>query len=432
MAKRSDRPESLARFIVAAARFFVRLPKFVLVAVLGLAERLARRAGAGETELAPLVEIKEIFRDDPKGREAVRRMIGEGRDSLLVSTVAGALKHYRRPPADPVSLFAQARVHAERVAPATARVAFFGEHFEFAPLKDAYAAAGLRVVGDKEHPLVALGEVDAAEIALAGAESREWVNAALAKGVAVSLHPGQTSAEDLLVFFSKARQYDTPLRVFYPYLHYRPVQQIAALLAAGEIGEPSQIRVRATLGGPGAAARLDPPFGENPLAHPAFDHFLLLTLWGGPAAELSAYVQPMDETTGGQAMIAVRFAAPGRLGMLECTWAPGLHLRSDFYPHDLDAEICGTDGIIWLRRGMAERTHAAPVAVRAGMTAYTIGVERGQNEAWAGVYTDAAGHLREMIAGRTVEHLTLEQIVTARRLAQNVAAAASSREVIRL
>ncbi len=412
-------------------RLLVRLPKFALVAVLGLVEGVVRRGGASEEELAPLVEIKEIFRDDPKGRATLRRMIREGRDAQILSFIDGLKKHYRKPPGDPTAAYATVACNEAWPVPKKARVVFIGDHYEFAYLRATYAARDdFEVVERSASPPDALDSVDAIELSLDDPEAAQWLDAALGKGVVVSLHAGAASTEKVLAAYRKAKGQAAPWRVFSPYLYYEPVQRAKAMLVQGVIGEPGTLRVRATLAGRGGAASLEPPFGDHPLRHPAFNHFALLTLFGGPVKRLTAYVQPMDAETGGQALVSVEYAAAGRVGLLECTYAPQMRVRSEFFPHDLEAELCGTDGILWLRRGMAARTQQAPLAVRVGMSAYTIGVESGLREDWAGVYEKAAEDLRGMVGGRTVELLDSDALVSALKLGEAVAEAAATREVV--
>ncbi|MDP8222583.1 MAG: hypothetical protein P9L99_04430 [Candidatus Lernaella stagnicola] len=421
------------RFTLRLVRVLLRLPKPCGLAALSVIERLMRLTVESEADLAPIVEIKEIYRDDPKGREALRRMICEGRDTQIVSMVHGIIKHFGKPPSDPVDAYAGLNVEERHLAPDKARVAFLGEHYEYPFLRAAYAARGdLTVVEKDARPLALLSIVDAVEIAVAGPETLEWVDAALAKGVAVSLHAADASPQWLAGAMAKAKRYGTPLRVFYPYLFYPPVQRVKALIVEGAIGELGNLRVRATLGGKGGVRQLDPPFGDQPLLHPAFNHFALLTLWGGAGRNLTAYLRPMDGESGGQAVVAVEFAAAGRLGLLECTYAPHMHLRSAFYPHDLEAELCGTDGVIWLRRGMAARTPQAAVAVRVGAQAYTIGVGSGMNEQWEAVYQNAAAHLREMISGRTRQLIDNDALLSAQGLLAKTAEAATAAEVVNL
>jgi len=208
--------------------------------------------------------------------------------------------------------------------------------------------------------------------------------------------------------------------------------KMKALLAEDLLGEIGAIRVRAILGGNGAPQVLAPPFGERPLLHPAFDHFFLLTFLGGPAARLTAYLQPMDAQTGGQAMVAVRHQSAGCYSHLECAYAPELSVRSEYYPHDLTVEVAGTNGIIWLRRGMADRTQEPPLTVRVGREAYTIGIESGMTADWAKVYHEAAAEWLAAIGGRVVTRLTTEQALSAFQLRERVVDAAQSGRVVSL
>jgi len=116
---------------------------------------------------------------------------------------------------------------------------------------------------------------------------------------------------------------------------------------------------------------------------------------------------------GGQGMIAVRHRAPGRYGLLEMIHAPQMTLPSAYYPHAVEAEVSGTDGIAWLRRGMAQPSREAPLAVRVGKTAYTIGVERGLTAEWDALYAHAAAHLRALAAGKAQPIVGAEDLFAA-------------------
>jgi hypothetical protein len=138
----------------------------------------------------------------------------------------------------------------------------------------------------------------------------------------------------------------------------------------------------------------------------------------------------MDPVKGGQGLINCKFVHPGRYGLLECTYAPELHVRSDFFPHDLEVEIAGTDGILWLSRGMGKRTQAAPLRVRVAREASTIGVECGLEEEWSSVYATAAGEMVRMVSGRARPLMKPEEILSAFRLQERAYEASRAREVL--
>jgi hypothetical protein len=74
-------------------------------------------------------------------------------------------------------------------------------------------------------------------------------------------------------------------------------------------------------------------------------------------------------------------------------------VKTDHQPYDLEIEIAGSDGIVWLRRGMGNHTPAAPIMVRTGRKAYTIGVECGFPTNWNHVYRQMALEFVNVIHG---------------------------------
>jgi predicted dehydrogenase len=221
------------------------------------------------------------------------------------------------------------------------------------------------------------------------------------------------------------------IRVFDPYLYFPPTVRLRALIAEGEIGELTTVRVRALLAGKGGAAQFGPPFGDAPLRHPAFDRFLLLAFLGGAASKLTAYVQPMD-ASGGQAQVACQYSAGGRYGLLECVYAPEMYVRSDHWPHDLTVEVAGTDGVIWMRRGMAATTAEPPLFVRTGQSAYSIGIETGMTADWRDAYRAAVAEMGEAVAGRVSERMPAADVVSALAMREKVHAAALGDRTISL
>jgi predicted dehydrogenase len=424
----------VASILLAVVRGLVRLPSGVQAALLGGVERLLRLIAKGRWDLQPLVEIKDVIRRDPQGRRAVREILLKGRREQLVSYLSGVLRHYASGGGEPLRSFARVRVDSKKMRPSPVRVTFLGEHHEFEFLRQAYAdRPGCEVLDPQLDVNAALDQAHGVEVALDRPEAVDWARAAVARGLAVSLHLGpRASPEALRSLLATSEANGAWRRVFYAPLYWRSVEKLRALVADGEIGELGTVRVRATLGGRGGTRTMAAPFGDRPLDHPAFDHFLLLPFLGGPVSHVTAYVQPMDAAGGGQALVDCRYAAPGRYALLECTYAPELTVRSPLYPHDLEIEVAGTDGIIWLRRGTAERTQEPPLTVRTGRTAYTIGVEAGLPEPWPQVYRAAAAELAEAARGRLVERMTTEEILSAVQLRERVYEVAAGRQVARL
>jgi len=419
---RGDRRRRLAASLVLkVARWFVRQPFTRQVRLLGWAEKVV---GIFQpTAVEPLRDLKETIRDDERGRIAVRRLITEARDTQALSIIQGILRHHLPPKPEMERGAAQSNRKPLRLA-------LVGEHYEFTFLRQAYQEnKGFHLAPETDELPTGL---DAVEIALGDERSMDWARTAIRRGLAVSVHPTCAKADQTAELITLARAAKSPFRVFHAGLHYPPLRRLRAMMAAGEIGEPAMIRVRALLGGAGGALTIDPPFGDDPLRHPAFDQAILLAWLGGPIERLAAYLQSMDAGRGGQGLVDCRYAAPGRYGLLECAYAPELRLFSTHYPHDLEVEVTGTDGFIVLRRGMSERIQAAPLTVRVGRTAYTIGVESGLHAEWEAVYRVAVLEMSDMIQGTARQMIDDRALLSAMRLRDAIPHAARTTATIGL
>jgi predicted dehydrogenase len=260
-----------------------RLPDGVLKAGAAALARFAETAGAPAEARTALGDLDDLVRNEPRGLEALKRILLETRQEQLRAIVEGILKHH---------------------------VGWFDP--------------------------------------VAGTPPESGVSAAVA----------------------------------YRAWAWPPVRALAALVAEGTLGEVASIRVQAVLGGRGGRLPAVPPDPDGWPCHDAFDHLPLLAILGGPIATVAAYADPMDPVRGGRALVAVGFEAPGRYGLLECVWAPDMTVASEGRPHDLQAEVAGTDGVAWLRRGEGRRAMQAPIQVRVGKEWRTYGVANGLEDAW--------------------------------------------------
>ena len=369
---------------MGVARAAARLPDGVIVAAVDVACRAAAAAKAPAGTRAALGDLLGVVRDDPRGLDAIRRIVLETRDGQLRSMIEGLLRHYVEPAAEGA---ARARGAARPTA-----MAVVGAGPDASGLAAAYARrAGWRVIAADGAGGVPAGVVEVADPAFAASER---LVALLERGVAVSLSPAcvETPAR-LDELREAARRGGTWVRVLYLPALWPPGRRFAELLAGGAIGEVASIRVQAVLGGRGAPQNGEPPDRDDWTAHPAFDHGMLLALLGGPIGRVTGYLSPMDPVRGGRGVLACAFEAPGRYGTLECAWAPQLTVSSAHLPYDLQVEAAGTDGVAWLRRGMGRRTQQAPIEVRAGKDWYQIGAGTGLVDDWDAAYEAAADDL---------------------------------------
>ncbi|MFC1707986.1 hypothetical protein ACFL59_14415 [Planctomycetota bacterium] len=423
----------LSHVAVALARLGARLPDAAILALLGAAQSLVRRCDPRGEGAVQLDDVRAVFAEDPKGSRVLRRIILETRRAQLVALIEGVLKHHllADEPA-PAKLGEPRCAGVARSSAQKARIGFLGSGHELELLKQAYEqATGCEVMTIAQTGGELPSGLSGLEVGYGTPVPEEWLASALRRGVGVSLHHSGLGSRDMLGRLrALSDQGRAPLRVFYPYLHYAPVRRVKELLTAGEIGEVCAIRVRATIGGRGGALAPEIPERNGYGAHPAFDHFMLLVYLGGAAEAAAAYLNPMDATSGGQGLISCKFGAAGRYGLMEWTFAPEMYIRSEHYPYDLEVEIAGSDGLIWLQRGMAQRTRAAPVYVRSGRHAFPIGAESGLPDDWGHVYLRGAEHFLGLLQGRGRPLMSHTDLLAAVTLKERVDEAARANGVV--
>jgi predicted dehydrogenase len=413
--------------LAAASRCLAIIPLGLVRLGVALFAALVERDSRRSDNPAPLHDLHLTLAHDPVGAQAIRRMLRRARWSQLVAVLRGYLAYHlsARPTMAPVCREKGLGTirHPRRGALTVAVVG--PEDRETARLAEHYRTLAGVTVGAAANCAALPAGIDAVELGpLSGATATD-MTALLGRGIAVSasyqLIDDSAAARCLC---AAAARHTVPLRIFYPHLYYQPLWKVRELLANDVVGEVTTIRLRATCGGPGATWPPAPIERQRFFHHPAFDHFLLLRLLGGEAAAVTGYLSwpaaatadlglagtgPADTglaDTGlvstalaGTGLADVRLYQPGRYALLDCSAAPQMHLTSAHFPYDLEAEIAGSDGIIWLTRFMAQRTQVAPIAVRVGRRAFTIGVESTLALEWDSVYRGAAEHLCELLRG---------------------------------
>lgn len=417
---------------VGILQLAARLPDWLLLATLRVVKFFITLLKQDGSELQMVDDLISILSTDPRGNTIIRRLFLDNRPRQLQALIHGVIKHQL--PSSNHAFVAIAAVPSprRRVKPWLApRIALIGKGFDCQKLTLAYQQTHrchLTVI-DSVRELTK--EFDAWEIGPSPQLSLDLLEDALATGITLSLHyQALPDPEATCRILELASGHRTPLRIFYPYLYFAPVQRLKRLIESDEIGELATVRIRATVAGKGGLLTPEPIPKTDYLAHPGFDHFLLLTYLGGPMEQIAVYLNPMSQDHGGQALISGKYAAPGRYGLLELTSAPHLFIRSPYFPYDLEAELAGSNGIIWLRRGMGDRCYLAPITVRVGKRAYSLGVESGVPQSWDVVYTTAVEHFLGILAGRGVALINDADIRSAAKIKGAVMAAAEQKSVV--
>jgi len=425
--------ELASRLILKLLRYLAGLSDASLARMLGFLERVLRLFGRDAEDLAAIIELKEIAQGDPEGMALIRNLILEARDGQVLALITGSIRHYAlsRPRGeDPRD------VQGKKAAKDLVRLGIAGDHFDLRMLDEACDAhEQCRSLPLRAKELLAddalLDEVNCLEVSYRTLVTEEFIGKAVRRGVKLSVHHTCLNGpESLKAMLRIGGSSGNTLRIFHPLLYYPPVVRLKNLLDRNQIGEVGSIRVRATVGGKGGRFAPVRPHPERYLDHPAFDLFLLMTWLGGCVEKVTAYLNPMDPDRGGQGLIDCKFSHPGRYGLLECTWAPELHVRSEFYPYDLEVEIAGSDGIVWLTRGMGKRIQDAPLRLRVARETTTIGVDCGLEEAWSAAYRNAATDMFRMVSGQARPRMKPEEMISAFRLKERAYEAARCAEVL--
>ncbi len=391
----------LVGILIGVTKFLARLKDKNLLAVLRVASAVGKLTVFHKAPNNPLEEIAEIIRDDERGNRALRALILEGRPQQLRSFVRGMLTHYVLPKTSRAIPVVRPAKRPKRAA-RKLDIGLIGEHPSYDAIRRAYESVpNCRTISDAKlvDPADLLNDCHALEFVSVEKEKIPLVESVIRRKKPLSLsYESLRKSEELRNAVAWAPA-DAPIRIWHPSLYYPPVMQVRKILDAQEIGEITTIRLRALLG------KLDDHNGPGKTPNeymkgPFFDHYPLLSYIGGDMDQCFRYLNNMDADKGGQGVVSIKFKRPGLYGSLECAWAPEMLIHSEELPLDIELEIAGTDGIIWLRGGPGQIAPKAPIRVRAGKSSYTLGVESGMGVDWSAVYENLTFEFARIARGK--------------------------------
>lgn len=422
------------RVLLAFIRMFSKLPDSLALPMIRFVEWIVSRQNADSRDPNPVKEVREIMESSAKENRAVRNILGDNRTSDAVSMLRGVFKHHLIPRPLPFDEF---NTHTPGLYQAKSRfkVGIIGDGAQAQWLARQYQArADVNWIGleakDKSKIEKLITSSDGIEVWDFNSINDDLLGELFSGQLAVSVHPAAIiDAKTAKQILTLAKTGGAPFRMAAPYLYYAPVMKAFEMIQDDVIGDVSMLRIRAAIG-KGGKEKPAPMPKKNVLSHEAFDHFLLMIFFAGPAQKVASYINPFRAKKGGQALVNFKFERDGRYGLLECALAPELYIRSDHFPYDFEAEITGTDGIIWIRRGMGERTQSAPISVRVGKSAYTVGVETGMPVNWDQVYVNMAGHFVQMMESKQSGYFDSAAILSAYRAKERAYESEKVREVV--
>ncbi len=224
--------------------------------------------------------------------------------------------------------------------------------------------------------LLARDDVDAVEVLTPTNTHAQVVGAALAAGKHVSCQkPLANTVAEVRSLGEQAARAGVVLRTSECYLHYPPLELARSMIEAGEIGDPTVVRIKTVVGTTDSEfqSRLDYDgywwrFDERSPGGHLFDdvvHKYACASWlpGHPVTSVQSVVRQTGFFFEAPTVALFEYDDPGLLGMMEVSYAPEMHIRSSYYGADEFFEVQGTEGWIWVTRCTGEMLDLPPVVL---------------------------------------------------------------------
>jgi len=148
------------------------------------------------------------------------------------------------------------------------------------------------------------------------------------------------------------------LRVNDPYIFYPPIVKAKRLIEAGEIGPPSMVRVRTTVGSMECGWEVDAGAwawrfdqkrsGGGNMLDDMHHKFAVALYLGGEIEKVSAFIENRDLFVDAPATVMWKYKADQRYGVMECVHAGEMQIKTKYYNCEERFEITGSRGILWI------------------------------------------------------------------------------------
>ena len=174
-------------------------------------------------------------------------------------------------------------------------------------------------------------------------------------------------------------------RVTENFIYYPPLVKAKELLDSGAIGEPSMIRIRTVRGPkrsvpgyevePGAYVwRDDPTLNAGGTLFDDGWHKYATAMWMmGDVEKVQAMITKTEEyTLEAPSSITWKFKNRDCLAVFDYLSAPGMFIRTKYYPLDEFFEIQGSKGTLWITKCTGEMLDLPPVMLHTGSSTENI------------------------------------------------------------
>jgi predicted dehydrogenase len=215
-----------------------------------------------------------------------------------------------------------------------------------------------------------------------------------------------------------AQKANVMLRVNDPYVFYPPVVKAKEMIEAGEIGNPSMVRVRTTVGSMECGWDVDPNAwawrfdqtrsGGGNMLDDMHHKFAVALFLGGDVEKVSAFIENRDYFVDAPATVMWKYKAGQRYGVMECVHADEMFIKTKYYNCEERFEITGSRGIIWITRCTGQLMDIPPLVL------YRDGETRGYNDIpaeWEEGFKGSNIHFIDCLLEGTTPHLTGEEAI---------------------
>ncbi len=223
-----------------------------------------------------------------------------------------------------------------------------------------------------------------------------------------------------------------------PWMFFEPMDRAVEIALKKNVGRPNSVRFRSVIGGAGGwDTYLNPDFRASepdPVREPEkevmrefYEKLSLAYRLFGPITEIHAIPGVRDGR--GTSVVTWKHEAHTTYGVLEVTFAPGLEIRSAYYPREDNTEISGTAGIIWVTRGCSQMRREPTLHIYRGENEFSYG---NLKDDWQTAYDNCALYFADCAAKRGNPELYPYRSMLAVTYADAAARSAATGERIKL
>jgi len=286
--------------------------------------------------------------------------------------------------------------------------------------------------------LLADDDIDAVEIITPHDLHCPMVVDAAKAGKHISVQkPMARSVAECREMIAAAEKAGVTLRVNDPFVFYPPIVRAKELIEAGEIGAPSMVRVRTTVGSIECGWDVDPEAwtwrfdkersGGGNMLDDMHHKFAVALFLGGDVEKVSAFIENREYFVDAPATVMWKYKADQCYGVMECVHAGEMQIKTKYYNCEERFEITGSRGILWITR-CTGRLMDIPALIM-----YRDGATHGYNDIpadWSEGFKGSNIHFIDCLLDGTTPGLTGEEAIKVMQFALSTYASDDSQAAV--